>query len=577
MPQTPAERVEHVLVDLVTRDDWITLDDLAARLYVSRSAVSNDLKEVEQRIARFGLAIEKRPHYGMRVQGPEMARRVCLANSILGSYARSNSQSATYEGGLLPAMSDADLIDVIDASVREAIDAEESFRINSMAYQNLLVHIAVALGRLARACQVPMQVDYLESIQSKREYAIAQRIAANIFAATGVELPVEEIAYIAIHLAGKQTIDTIPDGDQGLVVSDDVWNLVSAILAQVWTVFKFDFSSDLELRMNLARHIVPLAVRLRYNMELKNPMLNDIKLRYPLAYAIARDAAAQIALHYGARVSADEIGYIALAFALALERQKTPAPKKNVLVVCASGAGSARLLEYRVRQEFGDYIDRIVVCDVFDVAKVDFSHIDYVFTTVPLSEEVPVPVREVKYFLDGDEARSIKAMLSAHKGGDARILQYFCTDLFFPHVAGETKEQVLAFLIAQVSRVKPVSDRFGDLVFERERVVSTSFGNDVAIPHPLEPASEQTFVCVALLDHPVVWDESGDTVEAVFLSSFTDHDGLEVQKLYSSLANILVNLQAVEHLLAHRTWETLCGLLLSCQDGSWREREPAAE
>lgn len=326
-PQTPEARVDHLLVDLLSRDDWITLDDLAARLYVSRSAISNDIKEVERRIARFGLAIEKRPHYGMRVSGSEMARRVCLANGILNSYTRVDGESC--KDGLLSGMSNSRLISVIDGSVREVIEGEDSFRINSMAYQNLLVHIAVALGRLSHDCQMPMQIDSLADIQSKREYAIAERIADKIDMATGIGLPVEEVAYIAIHLAGKQTIDRIPDGEQGLVISDEVWGLVSEVLQQVWKVFRFDFRNDLELRMNLARHIVPLAVRLRYGMELKNPMLDDIALRYPLAWAIARDAAAIIALHYNARVSSDEAGYLALAFALALERQKTPAPKKE--------------------------------------------------------------------------------------------------------------------------------------------------------------------------------------------------------------------------------------------------------
>lgn len=530
---------------------------------MSRSAISNDIKEVERRIARFGLAIEKRPHYGMRVSGPEMARRVCLANGILNSYTRVDGESC--KDGLLSGMSNSRLISVIDGSVREVIEGEDSFRINSMAYQNLLVHIAVALGRLSHDCQMPMQIDSLTDIQSKREYAIAERIADKIDMATGIGLPVEEVAYIAIHLAGKQTIDRIPDGEQGLVISDEVWGLVSEVLQQVWKVFRFDFRNDLELRMNLARHIVPLAVRLRYGMELKNPMLDDIALRYPLAWAIARDAAAIIALHYNARVSSDEAGYLALAFALALERQKTPAPKKNVLVVCASGAGSARLLEYRVRKEFGAFVDQVEVCDVFDVSKIDFSHIDYVFTTVPLNEDVPVPVREVKYFLDSEEASSIKDMLSSAREIDFSIMRYFSRDLFFPHVLETQKDAVLSTLIDEVSRVKTVGGRFRDLVFEREGVVSTSFGNNVAIPHPLEPASDETFVCVALLDHPVIWDERGDVVQAVFLSSFTDHDGLEVQKLYSGLADLLVDCDGIDCLLADRSWETLCTLLSACE------------
>lgn len=568
IPQTPEARVDYLLNDLLVRNEWITLDDLAQILYVSRSAVSSDIKVVEQRLKHFGLSLEKRPHYGMRVAGPEIARRVCLANAIMRCYSAGGKECSQQAVPKLSGLNGTDLIELIDKCVRDAIDAEGTFHVNAMAYQNLLVHIAVALERISGDCQVPMPYDQLAVIKRSREYGVAERIVERLEERTDVRLPEEEVAYIAIHLAGKQTIDAVPDEPGSLVITDEVWSLVSDMLQQVWTVFRFDFRNELELRVNLARHIVPLIVRLRYHMELKNPMLADIKARYPLAYSMARDASAVVGVRYEASISDDEIGYIALAFALALERQKTPAAKKHVLVVCASGAGSARLLEWRVRQEFGDYVDRVTVCDVFDVPKMDFGDIDYVFTTVPLSVEVPVPVREVKFFLDSDEAESIKEFLSSASGFSSDILRYFSRDLFFPHLAGDTKDEVLDGLLDAVEKVKVITPRFRELVHERERIVATSFGNNVAIPHPLEPVGEETFVSVAFLDEPVVWDEFGNTVQAVFLSSFTDHDGLEVQKLYGSLSNLLVSRRAIERLVSERRWETFVALLVACAGGA---------
>lgn len=78
-PSTPAERVSYLVNDLVMRRSWITLDDLSEMLYVSKSALSNDLHEVERRLAQFNLVLEKRPRYGLRVSGTEMSRRLCLA------------------------------------------------------------------------------------------------------------------------------------------------------------------------------------------------------------------------------------------------------------------------------------------------------------------------------------------------------------------------------------------------------------------------------------------------------------------------------------------------------------------
>lgn len=89
-----------------------------------------------------------------------------------------------------------------------------------------------------------------------------------------MELPEEEVAYIAIHLAGKRTLNDALSNEEpegGLVISDEIWALVSDMLDSVRTHFHFDFDEDIELRMNLARHLVPLAVRLRSQMNLKRP------------------------------------------------------------------------------------------------------------------------------------------------------------------------------------------------------------------------------------------------------------------------------------------------------------------
>ncbi len=574
MPQTPSERASYLLNDLLMRTDWVTLEDLCDVLFVSRSTASSDLKRVQKVLESYGLTLEKRPHYGIRVSGSEMARRLCLANLIM----KAIDERATVEEGGVEAELEALLADrkaseggedpahnqALEAISRcvEQVSREEDFQINAVAYQNLLVHIAVALVRIQENCYVPMETEQLEQMKGRREYRVAERIAEAIGRETGVTLPEEEIAYIAIHLAGKRTV--LPDpGDsdgEGLVISDEVWGVVSEMLERVWRAFRFDFRNDLELRMNLARHIVPLAVRLRYHMNLKNPLLEDIKVRYALAYSMAIDAATVLTETYGSGLSDDETGYIALSFALALERQKTSVAKKNILVVCASGAGSARLLEYRCRREFGQYVDKIMTCDILKLDTFDFSQVDYVFTTVPIEKKLPVPIREVTYFLDTEDVLEVRELLNG-EGAVSGLPPYFKRSLFFPHMAQRTKQEVLDFLLDQVCAAEEMPDNFRELVWKREGVVSTSFGNNVAMPHPLEAVSASTFVCVGLLDHPVVWDGNGSTVQAVFLMAFAPERNGSLHRFLNAFAEVLMDKDAIAELVKYQSWETLSAVV----------------
>lgn len=544
VPTTPETRVDYLLNDLLSRADWITVDDLASILFVSRNVITSDLRQVAATLERFGLVLEKRPHYGIRVTGPEMSRRLCLANLTLDGIIGTGGSAS---------------LDVIARCVSESL-AEEDFQINSAAYQNLLVHIAVAVERIRANCYVPMEPEHLERLRFTPEYLIAKKVAAAVERELAVELPEEEIGYIAIHLAGKQTLYTPgSDADANLVISDEVWNVVYRMLEMVWNAFHFDFRNDLELRMNLARHIVPLSVRLRYRMRIDNPLLSDIKQRFPVAYSMALESSCILAEEYGNALSEDEVGYIALAFALAIERQKSERPRKNILVVCASGQGSARLLEWRYRQEFGTWLDRIETCDVAHVASRDLTGIDYVFTTVPLERKLPVPVREVKYFLDDEDVNSVRRILSGEAAAAAPLAAYFDERLFLGALDAEDKDGALDALCARVAEVHDVPGDFRALVQRREELAQTCFGNFVAMPHPVTPVTTSTFVAVAVLNHSVSWN--GQEVRAVFLVSVSSLRDQKLDAFYRGMARLLTSREAIQKLVSNPDFATLLDVI----------------
>lgn len=572
----PEDRVAYLLNDLLDRTDWVTVDELCHALCVSRPTVSGDLKRVEERLEEFGLKIEKRPHYGIRVIGEELSRRLCLASSVVESLAR--EEAAT--GKALPGGGDKTSIvegaqagpcrmtslDKIAKIVDAAVD-EFDFQINSLTYQNLLVHISIALMRIQEGNYVPVDLGANSCICDDRVADVAAGIAARIRCELGVELPESERSYIAIHLAGKEMIadpDTALEGKEGeetgLVISEEVWSVVTQMLEVVWKSFRYDFRDDLELRMNLARHIVPLVVRLRYHLHIDNPILTDIRRRYPLAYSMALDSSAVLAEHYGATLSENEVGFIAMAFALSLERHRTELPKKNILVVCASGRGSARMLEYRYRQEFGAYVDSIQTCDVAHVSKADFSKIDYVFTTVPLREALPVPVRQIEFFFDDAEVREVRRLLSTREPDalDPSFAARFSKQLFFAHKTFASKKEALVFLCKQMEGTGRVAENFSELVMRREDCVATSFGNEVAMPHPLEPVCDRSFAAVTLLDEPLDWGNG--SVKAIFMVAISTEDNDELGGMFDVLAEAFNDADGISKLMQEQSYEALMDL-----------------
>lgn len=555
MPQRPEERVHWLTDNLLVRTDWVKLDDLSEQLFVSRSTITSDFRRVEAVLSRYGLTIERKPNRGIRVSGGEQARRLCLAHGILQELETSALFPLGDEEGVT---SFDELFRVASESLRASTE-KMGFGINAVAYNNLLVHIAVALARLERGAIIPMEDALLDRVCKGAEYDMAQVISLEIEQRTSLRLPKAEVAYIAIHLAGKQSLSDV-EGSTNVVIGDEIWGIVSEMIAIPKSTFGIDLTDDLELAINLAKHVIPLSTRLRYGMKLQNPMLQEIKTSFPLAFQIAAETAQVLRKHFGVKPSDDELGYIALDFALSLEHSRCETRKKNILIVSTAGAGAARLIEYRCRTSLGNAVGEIHFVNPALVAKADFKNIDLVLTSTHLDVNLPVPVRHVTKLIS--EGKDIIYDVLSDEKVQLSVRDYFSEDLFFPAfatraaAASTPKRQVLDFLCERMTERYALPDNFHENVMLREAMVSTAVGNRVAVMHPVEATGSRTVGAVAILDEPVFWDATGNQVQVAFLVSFAAAGGSESREFLSVMAELCTDVDLIDALLDQRTWES---------------------
>ena len=146
MPQTPKGRELYLLNDLLNRSDWITLDALSDVLYVSHKTISGDIKYVEEVLGRFDLSLARRPHYGIRVVGREVDRRLCLASLVI------NGENGISQTGARP---DDAIVAEVSHCIEEVLQGEDVV-LDTIARQSLVVHVVIAIKRIRQDCYIPM-------------------------------------------------------------------------------------------------------------------------------------------------------------------------------------------------------------------------------------------------------------------------------------------------------------------------------------------------------------------------------------------------------------------------------------
>ncbi len=538
---TSKNRVQFLLEYLLNCRGYVKMDDLCEYLYISRKTLTSDLKELEKILAAYRLNLVRKPNKGIKIEGDEFDVRLCMASlaTVHENLGMNGSEC----------MNECRKIEALTLYIQEIIQ-RYGIKISDVMFHNLIVHIYIALKRVEDEKYLPTESLPLAQYIGNKEYEAAKSIGDMLKQEFSLTFSETEINYIAIHLSGKQYLES---SESNLVITQELSEIVTEMLDRVHEAFRFDFREDLELRMSLSQHIIPLSVRIQYRMSIENPMLKEIKERFPLAYAMAAHASTVLVQTYHMLLDENEIGYLALAFALALERQRTEYPKKNILLVCSSGQGSAKLLRYQYGELFGKYINRIETCDVGNLNQIDFKEFDYIFTTVPINRQVPIPVQEVKYFLEDKDVQTIRSYLAY--GEDSLVHRYYNARLFLAHMKAQTKTDALREISDHVIRELGDLEGFYQAILEREELAPTAFGNMVAMPHPNYTVSEQSFVCVGILEQPVLWGSI--PVQVIFLVSIGRKKDENLKLFYRITSEYLLQGSGIRELIEQRSYEGL--------------------
>ncbi|WP_099159671.1 BglG family transcription antiterminator [Virgibacillus ndiopensis] len=547
VPKSPEERISYLIKRLLLSEGYEKLDDLAMEMYVSKSTIQNDLKHVKQILSGYGIRLESRPNYGLTVRGSELKRRFCAAEYLFDRNEKTGDHLVETH---LSSLAKTDL-DSIMAIIMKQIENQQ-ITLSDIALNNLLIHIAIAYKRIKSGYHVTLYPADMQSIRDQREYQVAERIVKGVEETFHVSFPPSEIAYIAIHLLGTKMLSQSNDADEVVeqVLDDEMYQLVRIILEKIEAEFNLGISLDKELIMGLGLHLKPAINRYKYGMNVRNPMLKDIKQNYPLAFEAGIIAGVAIEEHTGTKINENEIGYLALHIGAAMERQKLKSGPKRCLIVCASGLGTAKLIYYKLKSRFSREIDVIGTTEYYKLDNRDLDNVDFIVSSIPISEDLPIPVVEVNAILGDNDLKKIRDFVVESK---QRVDHYFQKELMFLRESFTSKEEVLEFMHTQLLKKGLVEHSFLEAVYEREEIAPTSFGNLVAVPHPITPKSDTTFLAICTLEKPITWNDK--LVQFVCLLCVKKESTEDLQSMYDLLGKIIENAPIVEKLVNVKNYE----------------------
>ena len=538
VPRTNKERVSALLIAFLTQSKSVKLDDIAGEWFLSRNTLQNDVIEVKQYLDKYHLSLENRPYSGIRLVGEESAIRACLTDILWQHHITGDTINFTR---LIQAiLSDLDL-DYLESVLQNQFERFE-LKLTSEGQGYLLYCCAVSITRITQGHElVEYQVDNIDSTV----IGAAREVSEGFSYFLGNTLSEPEFNYLCVQIISR-TIMESPNQAKSL-------ELLEHILSYINDSYHYNLKQDMKLRQDMLIHISSMLSRIKYQIRTFNPILHEIKQYYPFAYDITLSALANIHKFTDVEMTEDEISYLAIHIGVALERNYSAGYERLVQILLVSELGNAtmRMIESKINRDFPHIlINRTLSYREYE--QLTNIEEDFVVSTVRLTEKDKQIVK-IAPFPTPYQLEQLGRLSMVDRTMPYIIERFFNEKFFLIIDKPMTQSELFQMVCQRLEEFGYVGQDFYPSVVERESIVSTLIGENIAIPHSVGLLAKKTVVTTILAPDGIEWNKN-EIAHVIFLLAISKDEYEDAMRIYNLVVNF-VKERSTKRLLNSRNFD----------------------
>ncbi|MGR7318815.1 BglG family transcription antiterminator [Klebsiella aerogenes] len=548
VPRTAQERIHFLLVRFLTSAFSIKLEDLADEWFVSRATLQNDMVEVRERFQRYQLTLETRPRHGMKLFGSEVSIRACLTDLLW---------ELTLQGGMNPLISaealEADVPAQLEPVLQETL-TRHHIRLTDVGERFICLYGAVVVRRVSEGYPL---ADFSAEDVAQNVRDAARDLAGELQRLAGKPFSPAEEEWLCVHIAARQVQDVDPE----TISADDDEALVNYILRYINSQYNYNLLDDAQLHADLLTHIKTMITRVRYQIMIPNPLLDNIKQHYPMAWDMTLAAVSSWGKYTPYTISENEIGFLVLHIGVGLERhynigyQRQP----HVLLVCDTSNAMVRMIEAILQRKYPQLAIAATISQR-EYEQREAIDEDFVISTVRIGEK-DKPVVTIAPFPTDYQLDQIGKLVLVDRTRPWMLNKYFDAAHFRVIDKPIDQQTLFAELCQQLQQEGFVDAEFHDSVVEREAIVSTMLGDGIALPHALGLLAKKTVVYTVIAPQGIAWGD--ETAHIIFLLAISKSEYEEAMAIYDIFVTFLRE-RAMSRLAATRSFDEFKTVAMEC-------------
>lgn len=500
-------RRKKLILELLREKGLKKLFYYSSRFKVSEATISSDLEAAEVWLKQYGLRINRKPGSGISVEGSEedyrRAIRVFVNENIdtqvLREAYEAESEPERY-AGLKKSNIGQILNDNIMSRVMDCITGmnhDRMLNLTENSYVGLVIHISIAINRILKNEVLDTTPQWVEEMEEDDDLCLAREIVHELEEEFEIKIPKIEVSYICLHIKGAKHEKLLWKGtDEKESENRELRQIVNEMINAFDPEKSWALKQDDEFLQGLLAHLQPTLVRLNHGMQIRNPVLDEIRSGYPDIYKKCAQVAVILEKWTGKPVPPEEIGFLTVHFGAAIvrmENRKEQLRKVQVGVICSSGIGISRLMSSKLERIFKDRI-QLTAYGKKDITPYIMSKTDFFVSSIS-TEITDVPVIYVNPLLNEEDMEKIRRSVYQYERipekqsrSDQVTLQLEEINLIAAQINLVIKymefiktDENISFeelLIAVSERLSPYSDRqelIREDIMKREKISSQIF------------------------------------------------------------------------------------------------------
>lgn len=501
----------------------VNQEELAEELFISLSTLKKYLTDIKKSLSRFNLELISDRFNGIKINGNETNVRYCISEYVFNRDDLINFNNNKF----IKEIFSQEEIDSVKHILMKII-LKNNIHLTDIAFKNLLVHIIIIMCRSNSENTVEYTIKERKKLEQSIYFSSATEILSTIQQQLGVDIN-NESYYLTQHFIASQKFI------ESNKTRNECQQLITDILNKIKLNTNIDLSDDNELISGLTIHLIAAINRLKFNMNIRNSILESIKNNYPLAFEMAIIASEVIEQEENVKTNENEIGFLAIHFGASLERNKLNEEMgKTAIIVCATGLSTALLLKSKLQRRFGGILKIIRVMSFYELTNEIINSVDFIFSTIPIPKLNNNKFILVEPIMTEDDLQEVEKQLTKQKENiSINYRLFFKENLFLPYLDLSTSSEVIEYLANNMIKHGYIDNKVKQSILERENMASTEIGGMIAIPHALENHMSEVAVSVGILKNPIIWHK--EKVQVIFLLSIP-------KPLYKLWENIFKNI-----------------------------------